>query len=311
MKKIIGMFPGNSSQREKMFCEQYEEAKTFRKYFDEASEYVENDLYALAQNVNKEMLSDIEINTPLIVAGGYASFQYFLEKYQTIPECLIGHSLGEFTAIAGAGIISLKDVLKLVVERARLAKKVKEKYNAGMCVINGLDTDMIEDRVISLRGNSVDVSISCYNTNSQICISGSERDLRHTLNTFSQEGAYNRMIEGNAPFHSILMEMVRFEFQDVLNQIEFNDPKIPVYSNWYGEIYTKENTKNILINHLVQPIHWNELVEKCVKQNPDYFVEFGSNGVLTGMVHKINSYVEVIDFDKKTIREQLYYAMNN
>lgn len=311
MKKIIGIFPGNSSQQEKMFCELYEESEVFRQYFDMASEFIGENMYDLAKNISKDMLSDIEINSPVIVAGGYASFQYFMKNFQLCPECLIGHSLGEFTALASAGMISFKDVLKLVVERAKLAKKVKEKYNAGMCVINRLDADVIDNMVLSLRGNGVDIRTSCYNTNTQVCISGREQDLHFAMRIFSQEGAYIKMIKGNAPFHCCFMDLVKNEFEELLSQIEFSPPQIPVFSNWYGESYTKENIRKLLTNHLVQPIHWNDIVEKCINKNPDYFVEFGSNGILSGMMRKINNYVEVIDFNKKSERENLYDVLNN
>lgn len=299
------MFPGNSSQREKMFCNQYEESDTFKGYFDKASDILGYDLYNLSQNITREMLLDIEINTPIIASGGYASFKFFLEKYKIIPKCLIGHSLGEITAIAAADIINLKDMLKLVSVRAKLAKKIKEKNNMYMCVISRLDSDFIEKCVLAMKDNLADVCISCYNTPSQICISGHQKDIQLVMNVFVSEGGKVRIVEGNAPFHSVFMEEVKDEFKALLDQIEFKDPKIPVYSNWFGEVYTPQNAKEILVNHLLQPINWYELIEKCAKQNVNCFVEFGSNGILTRMMHNINVYIKTINFDDKNEREKL------
>ncbi len=294
---IIGMFPGNASQRKGMFSEQYDNSEIFRQNFDKASDYLGIDLITTARQASNEKLEDIGVNTPIIIAGGYASFQSFCKENDVKPDFLIGHSLGEFSAILCSGMISLENTLELVTLRAKLAKKVMEKYNAGMAVINHLENNRVEKIILSLNANGMDVSISCYNSPSQACISGRIVDLLSVMPIFLQEGATVHMLKGNAPYHTSFMNLVKNEFEDKLDQITIQDPKIPVLSNWFGECYTKENARTLLLNHLIQPIRWERAVKKCIRKNADCFIEFGCGGILTKLMWGINQYVSVYNID--------------
>ncbi len=296
MKKIVGMFPGNSSQKRGMYRELYEGSEVFRKYYDQASEYLNINLYELADQISDDDLNDIEINTSLIVAGGYASYKFFCEEYRMIPICLIGHSLGEYTAIAASGMVSLEDALMIVNERAKLAKKLKNQLETGMCVVSGMNAADVEEIVLAVKKKGGKISCSCYNTPTQICISGKMKDIESLTLTFRQRGAFSRVIVGNAPFHSVYMAPIKDDLKNVLDRVTLKKPQVPVFSNWYCERYSEENAKEILIKHLLQPIYWYKLVGYCETKNPHYFIEFGSNGVLTRMNKKINQYINGVDF---------------
>lgn len=213
-----------------------------------------------------------------------------------------GHSVGEYGALFAAGVLGFEDALKLVSLRGNLMFKAGE-YEPGtmFAVISRLEDSIVEDvcKTLTKNGNGNVVVAANYNSPGQIVVSGSADYLRESVGAFKEAGAkiVKELVVSGA-FHSPLMEPAKEELAKAINEIEFKDAKVPVYSNVYAEPLTNANKiQEALIAQLTSPVKWTQSMMNMKKDGLERFIEIGPGNVLQGLTKRTISDVEILGID--------------
>lgn len=313
MEKFAFIFPGQSSQRKGMLEELYIESEIVRHTFEEASEIVGYDISRICFEDEKEMLCDITISAPIIVAVGVASFRHIVNEMQLYPSFMAGHSLGEYSALTCAGVFTLEEVLPLVTFRSKIAQKMMYEKQGVMSVIYNIAYQEIEEMCKQMCRQGVNVWVSCNNSIRQSCVVGRECDVEKLEMKASKSGASYKRIVGNAPYHSPMMEPVVEELAEYIRNCHINAPLYPVISNWSVKPYHMDSVLHNLTQQLVFPVKWFQTIEYFKRQNTNIWVELGSGRILSRLMKstdaEIRSYSYELVEDRKTLSSYLVGSM--
>ena len=282
MKAFI--FPGQGSQFPGMGFELYNSNESAKQMFEKANSVLNFDITKLMFEGSDEDLKKTNVTQPaifihsVILANCITNFN---------PDMVAGHSLGEFSAITAAKVISFEDGLNLVVQRANAMHKACEKNNSTMAAVIGLESKLVEQICENQSGVVVTAN---YNSPNQIVISGQLNSVEKTCEVLKNHGAKRAIIlpVGGA-FHSPLMESAKKNLETAVSQIEFRKPICPIYQNVnaVGENNPTKIKKNI-ISQLVKPVMWYQTIQNMINDGANSFSEVGPGNVLTGLNKRIN-----------------------
>jgi [acyl-carrier-protein] S-malonyltransferase len=211
---------------------------------------------------------------------------------QSLPEsvsiaCYAGHSLGEYSALCGAGVISVADTMKLVERRGFFMEREGLKNPGGMRAILGLGIDEVEQAADSYGGSGV-VAVANYNTPQQIVISGSEDGLDGVSPLLEEKGARIIPLNVSVANHSPLVAEALPDFSRVIDSIDFQTPATPIYFNVTAQ--TEEDPaaiKQMMARQIVSRVRWYEIISSMIEDGVSTFIEVGPKTVLKGMMRKI------------------------
>ncbi len=282
MKAFI--FPGQGSQFPGMGFELYNSNESAKQMFEKANSVLNFDITKLMFEGSDEDLKKTNVTQPaifihsVILANCITNFN---------PDMVAGHSLGEFSAITAAKVISFEDGLNLVVQRANAMHKACEENNSTMAAVIGLESKLVEQICENQSGVVVTAN---YNSPNQIVISGQLNSVEKTCQVLKDHGAKRAIIlpVGGA-FHSPLMESAKKNLETAVSQIEFRKPICPIYQNVnaVGENNPTKIKKNI-ISQLVKPVMWYQTIQNMINDGANSFSEVGPGNVLTGLNKRIN-----------------------
>ena len=282
MKAFI--FPGQGSQFPGMGFELYNSNESAKQMFEKANSVLNFDITKLMFEGSDEDLKKTNVTQPaifihsVILANCITNFN---------PDMVAGHSLGEFSAITAAKVISFEDGLNLVVQRANAMHKACEENNSTMAAVIGLESKLVEQICENQSGVVVTAN---YNSPNQIVISGQLNSVEKTCQVLKDYGAKRAIIlpVGGA-FHSPLMESAKKNLETAVSQIEFRKPICPVYQNVNA---SRENNptriKKNIISQLVKPVMWYQTIQNMINDGANSFFEVGPGNVLTGLNKRIN-----------------------
>ena len=201
--------------------------------------------------------------------------------------CYAGHSLGEFSALCGAGVLSVADTIKLVERRGYLMGREGDIKPGGMRAILGLGIEDIEQTVSSYRGIG-DVTVANYNTPQQIVISGSVEGLDWVSAAAEKQGAKVIALNVSIANHSPLVEGAVEDFATVIDSVHFSTPRSTVYFNLTAEPEDDPSRiRQMMARQIVSRVRWYEIISAMLAHGVDTFVEVGPKTVLKGMMRKI------------------------
>ena len=305
MKKTAFVFPGQSSQRLGMLSELLRESEGVRRTFEEASEVIGLDVARLCREGHNGSLQDIAISAPVIVTAGIATFRHVGSRFGIIPAVMAGHSLGEYAALACAGVFTLEQVLPVVILRSRLAQRVIAEHSGAMTVITKLTIAEVEElcRQMRLRGGMV--WTSCLNADSQVSVGGRAADLETLEQKVHRMGGSFRRLTGNAPYHTPLMSGVIEEFADCLQSYRLQAPQIPVIANVSVRPYTESTTIDNLLQQLQSPVRWVQSIHYIQRQNVSTYIELGSGQILSRLLMQLGKDIEVYNYETDLDRSRL------
>jgi [acyl-carrier-protein] S-malonyltransferase len=294
------IFPGQGAQYVGMAHNLFESFNEIKDLYDNANEILGFDLKNVSFFGPEEELKQTFITQPAIFCHSMALTLLVKKKLQA--NYTAGHSLGEYSSLVYSGCLSFEDGLKLVKERGRLMQKAGEENKGTMAAILGLDKDILID--VCRQASSVGiVQVANFNSPGQIVISGTVEGVRKAME-LAKENKAKRAIElvVHGAFHSPLMESAKNEFKRILDDTEFHNINVPVYTNYTGlpltSISTQEEIRVSLFNQITSSVLWQDCVSNMIKDGADNFVELGPGTVLQGLVKKINPSVSVSGFDK-------------
>jgi Polyketide synthase modules and related proteins len=246
----------------------------------------EYDLKNLLFEADEATLRDTRWQQPALFAFEYALASQLL-AYGVKPAAVAGHSLGEFTALAVAGVLSPEDAFGIVDMRARcMAKAASLTETPGVMAAIGLPADVLQWKLAKHPG----VVITNYNTPKQVVVGGEEASVRALVDEVKSKGQQATLLKVSMAFHSPVMRIIRDEFAGYLAGVEFKNPVIPVLSNVLKGPFPSDPDaiRKTVVEHLESPVHWTQNVyflwsELGIRR----FVEVGPDAILSGMVRDI------------------------
>lgn len=289
------VFPGQASQKVGMGLGVYQEYRSARAVYDEADASLGFPISRLCFEGPAEELTKTVNVQPAIVSTSIACLEAAHEGLGTklpTPAYMAGHSLGEYTALVPAGVLSLADTLRLVRERGRLMYEAGLKTPGSMMAVIAFDrTPLME--VCAEAG----VEISNVNAPGQLVISGAV-DRLHRAEELAKKRGARRLIPLNVSgaFHSTLMDPVIDEFNRVLGSFDFKTPRIPIVSNVTGLPLTSGGQfREELLSQLRRCIQWQASVEYMTRQGVTTYYEIGPGTVLSGLIKRISPDAQTIN----------------
>lgn len=281
------MFPGQGSQTVGMGSELYNEFEEIQELYKRANEVLHKDLQAIMFEGPQDVLTETENTQPALLLSSTAVYT-LLQKENITPTMVVGHSLGEYSALVAAGALKVEEALPLVQTRGRLMEKAYPKGKGTMAAVLGMEEAEIAALLEKVDTEIVD--IANLNCPGQIVISGSKAGVDQASELLREAGARRVLpLNVSGPFHSRLMKEANEEFQKHLNETTIRDANIPVYANVTAEaVQNKDEVKQLLIEQLYSPVRFEQSIRNMMEEGVDAFVEVGTGSVLSGLVRKID-----------------------
>lgn len=285
------IFPGQASQYVGMGKDIYEKYDQARRFFDIANEIMEMDLKEICFEGPEETLKQTYITQPAIFVHSVAIFEILRDK-SFLPSAVAGHSLGEYSALVAAESLRFEDGLRLVKERGRLMYEAGKNQPGTMAAIIGLSPEQVGDMCAELSTSGI-VQPANFNSPGQIAISGEVEVIRTAIEKAKELGAKKAVeLVVSGAFHSPLMQAAQEGLQSALEEAEFNDAKVPLYSNVEATaVRDSAKIRQLLIQQLTQPVLWQNIIENMIADGFETFYELGPGKVLKGLQKRINRQV--------------------
>ena len=271
------LFPGQGSQQVGMGKDLFPH---FREQANTASEILGYSIEDLCLLDSNQALNNTSYTQPAIYVVSVLSYLKQQEENSEVPDFVAGHSLGEFTALFAAGMVTFETGLKLVQKRGEIMETIKD---GGMAAVIGLDETII--RNILLDNNIETIDLANINSGSQIVISGPKSEILKAKPIFETNGCQMYVpLKVSGAFHSRYMEAARQEFKKSLEATEFSEPKIPIISNVTARPYQSGKYKEYLEQQLTSPVRWADSMHYLIEKGPMDFFEIGPGTVLTRLI---------------------------
>ncbi len=246
----------------------------------------------LGQHLSVEV--DMAVQQLAILAVSLAGYEIFKKKYAEI-DYFSGLSLGEYSCLYAAGVLSLEDIVILVKERAAAMQEAALNNPSTMLAVIGMEQESLEK-----EGAKQGFYPANINSSAQIAISLKKEDKDRINSALTNCGVKVVELEVSGGFHSPFMASAKQRLRKVIDGLVFYDASIPIVSNFTarGSI-NKEEIKSNLIEQMVSPVLWKDCVDFMIKKGVELFYEIGPSKVLRGLMRKINPQVKVINIEKK------------
>jgi [acyl-carrier-protein] S-malonyltransferase len=290
MSKQAWVFPGQGSQTLGMLHELSAEYTVIRDTFAQASEALGYDLWDVIQN-DEVKLNQTHITQPAILTASYAIYKLLLEKGNSQPAFMAGHSLGEYSALVCAGVINFSDAVKLVEARGLFMQEAVPAGVGAMYAIIGLDDEKVVASCEQAQAQTNEVVAAVnFNSPGQIVIAGNKGAAEVAAELCKEQGAKRALpLAVSVPSHCALMKPAADQLANLLKNIQFNLPKVPVINN-VDVAYPNEPEviKQALVEQLYSPVRWTETVIKLADLEVEALFEVGPGKVLTGLTKRID-----------------------
>jgi [acyl-carrier-protein] S-malonyltransferase len=284
LMKHAYIFPGQGSQFTGMGQALYNERSSAKQYFDQANDILGFPITDTMFTGTAEDLKQTRVTQPAIFLHSVILFETTPDLK---PDMVAGHSLGEFSALVAARVLSFADALRLVAKRAEAMQKACELNPSTMAAVLGLDDAKVEE---VLAGFTDEVVVAAnYNCPGQLVISGSNEGIARACEALKAAGAKRALpLPVGGAFHSPLMEPAKEELAKAINETHFANPTCPIYQNVDAQPYVDPmSIRQNLINQLTSPVRWTQSVQHMVANGATRFTEVGPGNVLQGLVKKI------------------------
>ncbi len=309
MSKLAFVFPGQGAQTVGMgkdFCQQYDVAK---KLFQQADEALG---YSIKEMCFEGPAEDLQLtaNTQPAILTMSVIANEILKEHGIQPDVTGGHSLGEYSALVAAGVLDFQDAVLLVHKRGQFMQEAVPVGQGGMAAIIGLADEVIVDACEKATKAAGEVQAVNFNCPGQTVIAGTTAGVEAAVETLKEAGAKKAVIlPVSAPFHSTLMKPAAEKLAAELDKVTIRDAKIPVVSNFTGELETKaEEIKANLVAQADHPVKWIACVNTMKEFGAETFVEAGPGKTLCGFNRRIDKALKSMNVENlESLQKTLDY----
>ena len=290
------IFPGQGSQIVGMGKEFYTKFDIVKKLFNDADEILGFSISNLILEGPKDKLDLTENTQPAIFLVGYSIFQLLKKEFNidlNKANFFAGHSLGEYTALASANVLSFSDTLRILKIRGNAMQSAVPKGEGGMVAVLGSEIQKIE-KIIEESKNKYECFIANDNSNGQMVVSGNNNEIEKFILDLKSNRIKNIKLPVSAPFHCKLMKKATDIMGKEIEKLEFKDPKNILISNVTAkEITSSSLLKDLLIKQIESRVRWRESVILMINKGVSQFIEIGPGKVLSGLIKRIDKNIKV------------------
>jgi len=293
-KNLAFVFPGQGSQAVSMLAD-FVNNDVVQKTFSEASVALRYDVWQLIFEGPAEKLNQTNYTQPALLTASVALWRLWQSQSEIRPVLLAGHSLGEYSALVCADVLSLTDAVQLVEKRGRFMQASVPEGVGAMAAIIGLDDQATIDACKQAQNEEI-VSAVNFNSPGQVVIAGHKSAVARAGELCKSAGAKRVLpLPVSVPSHCILMKDAADKLAIELDKLTFNKPSINIINNVDVTIETLAvNIKNALIKQLYSPVRWTETIESLSTNGISVVVEAGPGKVLQGLLKRIDKSITCV-----------------
>lgn len=292
MSKVAIMFPGQGSQKVGMAQDLYQHEIKSTSILDRANESLSFDLLEIMFEDSEGVLGLTEYTQPALLTHSSALMNA-LENLNY--DFVLGHSLGEYSALVSEGVLKFEDAVQIVHKRGTLMSEAFPQGVGSMAAVLGLNIDEVKSICEQLSTEDKLIEPANINCPGQIVVSGHSELIDKLAAEGKSLGAKRVMpLKVSGPFHSSMMKTIAEDFENYINQFEWKDAEHPIVQNVYAKPETDHRIiKENMVKQLFSPVEFSQSIEYLIEQGVDHFVEVGPNKVLSGLVKKISRDVKI------------------
>ena len=281
-------FPGQGSQSLNMMSG-FDGEAVVKATFDEASAALGQDLWAMMNGEDAEIIGQTVNTQPLMLAAGVATYRAYLAAGGKEPAVVAGHSLGEYTALVAAGALDFADAVKLVRLRAELMQNAVPQGVGAMAAILGLEDEQLKAICADAAQGEVVEAVN-FNSPGQVVIAGNAAAVERAMEAAKAAGAKRALpLPVSVPSHCSLMKPAAEKMAEALKSVNIRTPQIRVIHNADVASYDDaDKIKDALVRQLYSPVRWTETVNALVAEGVTESAECGPGKVLAGLAKRIN-----------------------
>ena len=298
------VFPGQGSQSVGML-KAYEGVTEIRDVFAEASDILGEDIWKMVEDGPAEALNQTTNTQPVMLTAGYAVYRAWQIAGGKTPALFAGHSLGEYTALVAAGMLTFKDALPLVRFRAQAMQASVKEGEGGMAAILGLDEGPVAEACREAAQGQVLEAVN-LNSPGQIVIAGHRDAVLRGCETAKAKGAKRAvMLPVSVPSHCALMKPAADKLRDYLVSVPLKTALIPVIQNADVSAHADPSAvKDALVRQLYSPVRWIETIRHFAQQGVAAVIECGPGKILGPLTKRIDGNLQSMTLhDAVSLRE--------
>ncbi|MFF2482689.1 ACP S-malonyltransferase [Paenibacillus sp. NPDC058071] len=307
MSKTAFVFPGQGAQSVGMGKDAYEAYEVSRNVFEQANEALGFSLTDLIFEGPDEQLKQTANTQPALLTVSVALLRA-LDGKGLKADYVAGHSLGEYSALVAAGVISFEDAVRTVRARGEFMEQAVPGGIGAMAAVLGAERDVLGKLCASITAEGHAVELANMNCPGQIVVSGTAAGVQAVVERGKEEAGAKRVLplEVSGPFHSSLMKPAAEKLGAVLEGVSMNDAAIPVVANVTASTVTEAaQIRSLLVEQVYSPVLWEDSVRYLIEQGVDTFVEIGSGSVLAGLIKKIDKNLRIISINSVSAIDSL------
>jgi len=298
VSKLALIFPGQGAQSVGMVLDAYKAEAIAKRVFDKADEVLGYSLTDLIFQGPDDQLKLTYHTQPALLTTSIAYYE-LLRTAGIQPDYVAGHSLGEYSALVVAGVLSFEDAVRTVRLRGEFMDQAVPAGLGAMAAVLGAEREALTSLCAAITRDIGVVELANVNCPGQIVVSGSSEGVQAVVEQGKGIGA-KRVIPlvVSGPFHSSMMKPAAVKLSEVLGGLTFNNAAIPVIANVNAEpVIQADIIRDLLVQQVYSPVLWEDCINRMIADGVDTFLEVGSGSVLTGLVKKINKDVRCHTLD--------------